>query len=45
MALPAPRRNDADERPAAWTVAGAALLGGAGVAVFLRLRWGPVPKD
>ncbi|MCT7356569.1 serine hydrolase [Streptomyces sp. 15-116A] len=27
----------------AWTIAGAALLGGAGVGVFLRLVWGPVP--
>ncbi|MBT3167794.1 D-alanyl-D-alanine carboxypeptidase [Streptomyces sp. Vc74B-19] len=45
VALPAPRRDDTDERPVTWTIAGAALLGGAGVAVFLRLRWGPVPKD
>ncbi|TWF89404.1 D-alanyl-D-alanine carboxypeptidase family protein [Streptomyces capillispiralis] len=38
------RLGDRPGRTATWTIAGAALLGGAGVAVFLRLRWGPVPK-
>lgn len=43
-AAPAARR-DAPGRPVSWTVAGAALLGGAGTALYLRLRWGPVVKD
>ncbi|MEV5934531.1 D-alanyl-D-alanine carboxypeptidase family protein [Streptomyces sp. NPDC093250] len=43
-AVPAARRDEPD-RAVSWTIAGAALLGGVGTAVFLRLRWGPVPKD
>ncbi|WP_149550153.1 D-alanyl-D-alanine carboxypeptidase family protein [Streptomyces marokkonensis] len=39
------RRGDGPGRPVSWTIAGAALLGGAGTALFLRLRWGPVPAD
>ncbi|MET9367420.1 serine hydrolase [Streptomyces griseoflavus] len=42
-AVPAARRQDGPGRPVSWTIAGAALLGGAGTALFLRLRWGPVP--
>ncbi|WP_228917371.1 D-alanyl-D-alanine carboxypeptidase family protein [Streptomyces sp. DH20] len=45
VAVPASRRDDTDDRPVWWTITGAGLLGGAGVAVYLRLRWGPVPKD
>lgn len=41
----ASREDDSDERPVWWTITGAGLLGGVGVAVYLRLRWGPVPKD
>lgn len=33
------------ERPVAWTVAGAALLGAAAVALVLRLAFGPAPRD
>ncbi|MFI8091609.1 D-alanyl-D-alanine carboxypeptidase family protein [Streptomyces sp. NPDC086080] len=44
-AVPVARRDDVSGRPVAWTIAGAALLGGAGTALFLRLRWGPVPAD
>ncbi|CAL9609910.1 D-alanyl-D-alanine carboxypeptidase family protein [Streptomyces sp. enrichment culture] len=33
------------DRPVAWTVAGAALLGAAAVALVLRLLFGPVPRD
>ncbi|MFI9820535.1 D-alanyl-D-alanine carboxypeptidase family protein [Streptomyces sp. NPDC052013] len=36
-------RDDGRGNRAAWAIAGAALLGGAGVGVFLRLAWGPVP--
>ncbi|MEV8592431.1 serine hydrolase [Streptomyces sp. NPDC052012] len=36
-------RGDGRGNRAAWAIAGAALLGGAGVGVFLRLAWGPVP--
>ncbi|MEU3949777.1 serine hydrolase [Streptomyces sp. NPDC029526] len=32
-------------RPVAWTVAGAALLGAAAVALVLRLLFGPAPRD
>lgn len=39
------RRDDGPGRTVPWTIAGAALLGGAGTALFLRLRWGPVPAD
>ncbi|MEY7980900.1 D-alanyl-D-alanine carboxypeptidase, partial [Streptomyces pilosus] len=42
-AVPAARREEDPGRPVSWTIAGAALLGGAGTALFLRLRWGPVP--
>lgn len=47
VAVPASasRRDDAGDRPVWWAITGAGLLGGAGVAVYLRLRWGPVPKD
>ncbi|GAB2325362.1 hypothetical protein STREPTOSP366_05720 [Streptomyces variabilis] len=45
VTVPASREDDPDDRPVWWTVTGAGLLGGAGVAVYLRLRWGPVPKD
>ncbi|PWI06421.1 D-alanyl-D-alanine carboxypeptidase [Streptomyces sp. NWU339] len=38
----APEARDAEpERPVAWTITCTALLGAAGVALFLRLRWGP----
>jgi D-alanyl-D-alanine carboxypeptidase (penicillin-binding protein 5/6) len=36
-------RRHGPGRPVPWTVAAAALLGGAGVALFLRLAWGPLP--
>lgn len=42
-AVPAARREEGPGRPVSWTIAAAALLGGAGTALFLRLRWGPVP--
>ncbi|GAA2532033.1 D-alanyl-D-alanine carboxypeptidase [Streptomyces fimbriatus] len=44
-AAPAVRRDDGPDRPVPWTIVGAALLGGAGVALFLRIKWGPVPTD
>ncbi|MEU2898521.1 D-alanyl-D-alanine carboxypeptidase family protein [Streptomyces sp. NPDC001273] len=44
-AVPVARKEDGSGRPVSWTIAGAALLGGAGTALFLRLRWGPVPTD
>ncbi|CAM5267512.1 D-alanyl-D-alanine carboxypeptidase family protein [Streptomyces griseomycini] len=44
-AVPVARRDDGPGRPVSWTIVGAALLGGAGVALFLRLKWGPVPTD
>ncbi|GGX01923.1 D-alanyl-D-alanine carboxypeptidase [Streptomyces malachitofuscus] len=44
-AVPAARRDEGPGRPVSWTIAGAALLGGAGTSLYLRLRWGPVPKD
>ncbi len=43
-AVPAAPRDEPG-RPVSWTVAGAALLGGAGTALYLRLRWGPAVKD
>ncbi|MFC5855871.1 D-alanyl-D-alanine carboxypeptidase family protein [Streptomyces chlorus] len=43
-AVPA-ARGHGPERPVPWTVVGAALLGAMGVALFLRLRWGPVVPD
>ncbi|WP_050793816.1 D-alanyl-D-alanine carboxypeptidase family protein [Streptomyces viridosporus] len=42
---PVARGDDRSGRPVSWTIAGAAVLGGAVVALFLRLMWGPVPKD
>ncbi|CAL9363661.1 D-alanyl-D-alanine carboxypeptidase family protein [Streptomyces sp. enrichment culture] len=44
VAVSTSRRDDTGDRPVWWTVTGAGLLGGAGVAVYLRLRWGPVPR-
>ncbi|MET4662731.1 D-alanyl-D-alanine carboxypeptidase (penicillin-binding protein 5/6) [Streptomyces sp. PvP037] len=44
-AEPAARRHRAPAHPPAWPVAAAALLGAAGVSLYLRLRWGPVPTD
>ncbi|MER7486544.1 serine hydrolase [Streptomyces sp. NPDC126497] len=44
-AVPVTRRDGGPGRPPSWTIAGAALLGGAGTALLLRLRWGPVPAD
>ncbi|MFE9925332.1 D-alanyl-D-alanine carboxypeptidase family protein [Streptomyces sp. NPDC005774] len=43
-AVPA-ARGRGTERPGTWPVAGAALLGAVGVALFLRLRWGPAVPD
>ncbi len=45
MAVSASRGGDTEGPPVWWTITGAGLLGGVGVAVYLRLRWGPVPKD
>ncbi|QKW03886.1 D-alanyl-D-alanine carboxypeptidase family protein [Streptomyces sp. NA02536] len=44
-AVPAARRHRGPAHPPAWPVAAAALLGAAGVSLYLRLRWGPVPTD
>ncbi|MFF5159596.1 D-alanyl-D-alanine carboxypeptidase family protein [Streptomyces sp. NPDC000348] len=43
--VPTPRRGGTPAHPPAWPVAAAALLGAAGVSLYLRLRWGPVPTD
>ncbi|MBA8941756.1 D-alanyl-D-alanine carboxypeptidase family protein [Streptomyces calvus] len=43
-AAPAARPAGRPGRPASWTIAGAALLGGSGVALYLRIKWGPVPR-
>ncbi|MEV0303908.1 D-alanyl-D-alanine carboxypeptidase family protein [Streptomyces prasinus] len=43
-AVPA-ARDHGPGRPVPWTIVGAALLGAAGVALFLRLRWGPAVPD
>lgn len=45
VAVSASRGGDTEGPPVWWTITGAGLLGGVGVAVYLRLRWGPVPKD
>ncbi|MXQ60792.1 D-alanyl-D-alanine carboxypeptidase [Streptomyces sp. XHT-2] len=45
VAVSASRGGDTEGPPVWWTITGAGLLGGAGVAVYLRVRWGPVPKD
>ncbi|MEU9350436.1 serine hydrolase [Streptomyces griseoloalbus] len=42
--VPVARGDNARETPVSWTIAGAALLGGAGVALYLRIKWGPVPS-
>ncbi|MFI1417489.1 D-alanyl-D-alanine carboxypeptidase family protein [Streptomyces sp. NPDC020731] len=41
--IPAARRDGAPAPPPTWPIAVAALLGAAGVSLYLRLRWGPVP--
>lgn len=43
-AVPAARRENGPDHPVSWTIAASALLGGVATALFLRLRWGPVPK-
>ncbi|OSP35184.1 D-alanyl-D-alanine carboxypeptidase, partial [Streptomyces sp. 13-12-16] len=45
VTTPVARSHDAPGRPVTWTIAGAALLGAAGVSLYLRLRWGPVPTN
>ncbi|GGW30000.1 D-alanyl-D-alanine carboxypeptidase family protein [Streptomyces griseoloalbus] len=41
---PVAHGDSASGAPVSWTIAGAALLGGAGVSLFLRVKWGPVPS-
>ncbi|KAF3463875.1 serine hydrolase [Streptomyces sp. Tu 3180] len=44
-AAPAARDAGRPDRPVPWMIAGAALLGGAGMALYMRIRWGPLPTD